>query len=479
MINRSRKKTQYVFNSKTGNLEKLNNIKDIQDAANEQEEIKPITSIALITSEDNLIHNYFTVYETSWDASNVLQIVTLKMPKLNAENVNYWATYTGQVTIYMGSGFTYDYVNGTGHTNEQEVAESLIKYWDNSNIKPFFRGEVDHIRERHTELVVYIKNIGSRFQQKIPEDFRQQYIYNQNVRDSFQAICEFLGVPYICPPKTVVDAAGEETTENNSSGDGNENDVGSQVGSETQLANTAKNIVKNASNQLYNKDKNTIANKSNNDENTDENTEVTNENGNISDNVVNDIINGYDDISFDANGAIVHGSTLIETSPDMAHTLVAMEEHPFEKYLDDETGIIEKVNNFLNGEIFEELHNNVMDYGAITIEPKSTTTSTPTTDSSPTNSQNGTSENNNNSNSQSGSSNSSAKTKSSLQARDRNGWHNGQYYINGKIYLSKEYINSLSPEQARQKRTGAYANHTYTDDTMQKLLWRSLGSTLR
>ena len=72
MINRSRKKVQYVFNSETGNLEKLNNIKDIQESANKQEEIKPVTSIVLITSEDNLIHNYFTVYETSWDASNVL-----------------------------------------------------------------------------------------------------------------------------------------------------------------------------------------------------------------------------------------------------------------------------------------------------------------------------------------------------------------------------------------------------------------------
>ena len=59
----------------------------------------------------------------------------------------------------------------------------------------------------------------------------------------------------------------------------------------------------------------------------------------------------------------------------MAETLAAMEENPLEKYLEDETGIVEKVQKFLDGEMFNELHNRVMDYGAVTIEPKATSTS--------------------------------------------------------------------------------------------------------
>ena len=136
-----------------------------------------------------------------------------------------------------------------------------------------------------------------------------------------------------------------------------------------------------------------------------------------------------------------------------------------------------KVNNFLNGEMFEELHNQVMDYGAITIEPKSTTTSDATAVSG-AGGTGSTSDTSDGSSSGSGSVSSSFGNTSS-RAREKNGWINGQYYINGKIYLSKAYINSLTPEQARQKRTGAYSTHVYTDDTMQKLLWRSLGTVLK
>ena len=478
MINRKRTKSQYIFNSENGILEKVADISTIDKIANElakEETIDSVTDIAIITAEDNLIHNYFYSYETSWDASNCLQMAIIKMPKVNQENVNYWATYTGQLTIYLGSNFVYDYVNKTTHTTEQKAAQSLVKYWDNSKIKPYFRGEVDHIKEYQTSMSIYVKNIGSRFQQKMPDEFRQKFVYNQNVRDCFQAICEFLGVQYICPPKTVTDAAGEEIEDAATENDGTQNDVGKQVVNASKLVNAAKNAATNAAKKTTNNASQDNDTSSSNIEN---NEDTSTTNTGITDNAVNDIINGYDDISFDANGSIVHGSTVIETSPDMAHTLVAMEEHPFEKYLDDETGIVEKVNNFLNGEMFEELHNYVMDYGAITIEPKSTTTSDATVvpGAGATEGTNSTSENN--SLSGSGSVSSSFGNTSS-RAREKNGWINGQYYINGKIYLSKAYINSLTPEQARQKRTGAYANHTYTDDTMQKLLWRSLGTVLK
>lgn len=472
MINRKRTKSQYVFNSESGMLERVEDISTIDKVANElakEETTDSVTDIAVITAEDNLIHNYFYSYETSWDASNCLQIAIIKMPKVNQENVNYWATYTGQLTIYLGSNFVYDYVNKTTHTTEQKAAQSLVKYWDNSKIKPYFRGEVDHIKEYQTSMSIYVKNIGSRFQQKMPDEFRQKFVYNQNVRDCFQAICEFLGVQYICPPKTVTDAAGEETEDTATENDGTQNDVGKQVANASKLVNAAKNAVNNAIKKTTNDTS------SSNDENNDEDISTTDTG--VTDNAVNDIINGYDDINFDANGSIVHGSTIIETSPDMAHTLVAMEEHPFEKYLDDETGIIEKVNNFLNGEMFEELHNQVMDYGAITIEPKSTTTSDATAVSG-AGGAGSTSDTSDGSSSGSGSVSSSFGNTSS-RAREKNGWINGQYYINGKIYLSKAYINSLTPEQARQKRTGAYSTHVYTDDTMQKLLWRSLGTVLK
>lgn len=392
MINRNRTQSQYIFNSKTGMLEKAEDITKIpKKAADKTKDIQePVTSIMVITSEDNLIHNYFYSYETSWDATNCMQIVILKMPKMGQKNINYWSTYTGQLTVYMGYNFTYDKVNANTYGTEQDAAESLARYWDNSKVKPFFRGEIDRIKEYKNDITIYVRNIGARFQQKIPEDFRQAFIYNQNVRDSFVAMCEFLGVQYICPPQTVTDEAGEETTDGETGNDGTENDVSNQVSTGNQLANQAKNHASSASNRSssssVNNQANNLPNSSaagTNGENTEEDEETATEEGMEVE--VNDIMNGYDDVAFDSSGFITHSSTVIEESPDMAHTLAAMEENPFEKYLDDETGIIEKVQQFLNGEMFEELHNNVMNYDAITIEPQaasssdiSTTGSTPT-----------------------------------------------------------------------------------------------------
>lgn len=410
MINRGLTKTsQYFFNSKTGMLEKIDdkvqtieslsklagkNLDDIAKAVNKKSSKDPINNITVITAEDNLIHNYFMSMDVSWDASNCLSTAIIKMPKMNTENTNYWTTYTGQLTIYAGYNFTFDYVNNNSHPTEQDAANSLIKYWDNSDIKPFFRGEISRVKELEEEITIYVDSIGRRFQQKMPDEFRQAFVYNQNVRDAFQAICEFLGVTYICPPKTATDN-GEETAEDSEvTTDGTENDVSSQQNKEKQLQQIAQNKVNQANNQASNQSSTSSTDPSNPDakdqENANESTELTDNKE------VDTPQNGYGDINFDANGAITHGSTVIETSPDMAETLAAMDENPLEKYLEDETGIVEKVKKFLDGEMFDELHNRVMDYGAITIEPKAASSSAMSSTAGAANIGNTGSNNNNN-----------------------------------------------------------------------------------
>ena len=410
MINRGLTKTsQYFFNSKTGMLEKIDdkvqtieslsklagkNLDDIAKAVNKKSSKDPINNITVITAEDNLIHNYFMSMDVSWDASNCLSTAIIKMPKMNTENTNYWTTYTGQLTIYAGYNFTFDYVNHNSHPTEQDAANSLIKYWDNSDIKPFFRGEISRVKELEEEITIYVDSIGRRFQQKMPDEFRQAFVYNQNVRDAFQAICEFLGVTYICPPKTATDD-GEETAEDSEvTTDGTENDVSSQQNKEKQLQQIAQNKVNQANNQSSNQSSTSSTDPSNPDakdqENANESTELTDNKE------VDTPQNGYGDINFDANGAITHGSTVIETSPDMAETLAAMDENPLEKYLEDETGIVEKVKKFLDGEMFDELHNRVMDYGAITIEPKAASSSAMSSTAGAANTGNTGSNNNNN-----------------------------------------------------------------------------------
>ena len=396
MINRGVTKTsQYFFNSKTGMLEKIDDnvqtieslsnqvgesLDDLAKAVNQQDLKEPINNITVITAEDNLIHNYFTSMDVSWDASNCLSSAIIKAPKMNTENTNYWTTYTGQLTIYAGYNFTFDYVNSNSYSTEKDAANSLIKYWDNSNITPFFKGEISRVKEKENDIVIYVDSIGRRFQQKIPDEFRQAFIYNQNVRDAFQAICEFLGVVYICPPKTVTDNGETEEEDGEVTTDGTENNIGVQQNKEQQIKQIAQNKVNQAnSSSSPSSSSDTSSNTENQDSSTDtEDTSLTNNEE------IDTPQNGYGDINFDANGAITHGSTVIETSPDMAETLIAMEENPLEKYLEDETGIVEKVQKFLDGEMFDELHNKVMDYGAITIEPKSTTSTNMSTTGSTT-----------------------------------------------------------------------------------------------
>ena len=479
MINRGRTQSSaYVFNSKTGKLEKQeknvntiesltkqnkNNIKNLEQIAlqsNQNTDEKPVNSIVVITAQDNLIHNYFTDIEVSWDAINCLSTAIIKMPKLNTENLTYWTSYTGQLTIYVGNDFTFDYVNTNSHETEQGAANALVKYWDNSNIKPFFRGEISRVKEFDNDITIYVDSIGRRFQQKIPEDFRQSFINNQNVRDAFQAICEFLGVEYICPPKTVTDN-GETTTDEQTPSDGTENDVSTQQNTEKNIQNTVKNKVEQQQSNTSDTENNNQSN--NNTENLENNEEIP------------DIQNGYGDINFDANGAIVHGGAIIESSPDMTETLIAMDENPLEQYLEDETGIIDKVQKFLDGDMFEETHNKVMDYGAITIEPKSASSSTitPKTSNTNTNTLNGDSSQNSLNNSSSNSSSNTSQTKhTSSGVKGVWGKTNA-----GSFYLTADAINKMSMAEAKRRYEDGQKRNIYTRATMEKLWFRMMFGT--
>lgn len=470
-------KSQYVYNSKTNKLEKKeNNVvtikslknkkkQDVQDlsevvqVANEQNQTpKPINNITVITSKDNLIHNYFYDFDVSWGAHNCLSVATIKMPKVDQKNIQYWVNYSGTVTVYAGYNFKIDKVNKETHGTEEDASYSLVKYGDNADIKPFFRGTVNDIKEHQNYIILYINSIGVRFKQKIPEEFRQKYINGQNVSDAFKAICEFLGVQYICPPKKINETAEDLGQTNNNEGDGTENDVTQQQ----QIAQNIANIVNNKANQA-------IAQTENNNMTAGQ----TNDNVmDITNNTEIDIqLNGYDDISFDNNGAIIHGSVAIEETPDMTETLLNIENNPLERYLDDETGTIEKVQNFLDGNMFEEIHNNVMNYGAITVEPSSTNTNDISTnntgDTNVSNLSNTSSNTSSNASSSTSTSNNKAGTTKSSQSKNKNGWINGQLYINGKIHLSNDYLNSLTPSQAWAKYTRG--QNIYTEGTLNKL----------
>ena len=370
-----------------GKTSSISDMGKIGDAVNEATKDKEgANNIIVMTKDDNLTHNYFHYFECWWDANNCLSGVILKMPKTEVENTKYWVKYTGQVCIYMGNNIA----NEMFETKGKDGTVSNNKYWDLKGMYPFFQGTISRIKEKPDELEVHVDSIGKRFKAKIPKEFREAYIFNQNVRDAFQAICEFLGVYYICPPSTTET---EDETEDDESAetDGTENDVTNTLNKENTMAGKAIKKVKKKQTAIRKKNKksnttNTKNNKNNkvNIENigsasdtnkTEGEEEAENEEVvNTGEEEESDLqVNGYADINFDSGGNIVHGQTVIETSPDMAQTLTAITENPLlhgnYDYEENEY-IIEDVGKLLKGEMFEELHNEVMNYDSITIEPK-------------------------------------------------------------------------------------------------------------
>jgi len=440
---------------------KKSSIEDVNLNENlNNQESEPSNQVIIHTEADNLVHNYFHFFNMYWDSKDPLSSAILKLPKTDTGNTKYWITYTGEITIYLGSDIKKKQEQTTNDKNNTTSSET---YWGLQGAQPIFRGDIGRIKEFNDTLEIHVDSIGKRFKQKIPDEFRQAFINNQNVRDAFQAICEFLGVKYICPPGAPPEE--DEGTDETSPADGTENNVNGTTQQEQQLASAASqqaaSAIQNASQNNTNGDQN--------NQSTDPNAQNANTEDSLNeDGEQSDIQNGYSDISFDANGSIVHGSTAIETSPDMEDTLLALEEHPLDKYLEDTTYVATDVKRFLDGEMFDTVHNSVMNYDAITIEPKSSASSEMSSvgggvaggDASGANSGNGSPEAN-------------SGNVSATIGRPNLGLNVDVNVHNGGIYLSNEYINSLPPAQAGAKLRCCASN--YNTSTRARLFKRSIG----
>ena len=321
-------------------------IQSIQNLGSAAKTTVPSNEFVVITKADNLAHNYFHYCEVYWDIGDCLSQAIIRFSKSNHTNTNYWLKYEGDIWLY------------TGHDIHKD-SKSNQEYYDlDVGEPPFFVGEVYDVQEYAYEFEVKIRSIGFRFKQSIPDDFRQAYINGQNVRDAFQAICEFLGVKYICPPQNVQLNA-------NASLGGTENELEQTQQKEQALATQ---IAQKATKEL---DKTKTDNKSQTSDNATENQDNNADTESVQDTPQQ----GYNNVSFDANGAITYNDTVIEISPDTSQTLMSMTDDAFSAYAEDDTHVIDDVKDFLNNKVFEEIHPFYLDYGSVTIPPSSTSSS--------------------------------------------------------------------------------------------------------
>ena len=165
----------------------------------------------IVTLEDNLSHPYFSMISLSKNNSYPIGSAVLETPRV-PQISKYWIKYKGAVVI----SFSMEELNQT-NTNTSEFLQShQIKQYNSKKnkekdkekkFKPkqrikneqynySFVGKVGKFKEKGNKIIIHFEDIGWKFLQKVPKEFRDTYISNQPLDQAFQAMCEFLGVEF-------------------------------------------------------------------------------------------------------------------------------------------------------------------------------------------------------------------------------------------------------------------------------------------
>lgn len=163
-------------------------------------------SIGIITVDDNTVHKYFT--HIWWEQDNdtpvgYAQAKTAYHPDI----LKYWATYNGMIVIHAQLLKTEDdnkAITELPNTSLKSKTIEKVKTEKkddkieitNKEYNYSFIGHVYKVRQIGHNIIIKFNDLGWKFMQKVPMDFRKSYIAGQSLDDAFQAICEFIGVDF-------------------------------------------------------------------------------------------------------------------------------------------------------------------------------------------------------------------------------------------------------------------------------------------
>lgn len=133
------------------------------------------TDIAAITLADNKDHRYFESIFWSKDQYSPVGIAELVCP-YTPDTIKYWSSYCDVVII-------------------SAVVENTLDE-NNTSYNYSFIGKINRLKQKGFKLHIILEDLGWKFMQKVPREFRTSYIAGQRLDDAFQAICEFLGVEF-------------------------------------------------------------------------------------------------------------------------------------------------------------------------------------------------------------------------------------------------------------------------------------------
>ncbi len=148
--------------------------------------------VRVITLDDNLFHPYFTSIDIAKD--NLSPIGTAKAVTVyHAEILKYWTNYIGTVVMSFNMKETkHINTNSAQYAKTHELPERLTN--DEYNYSLICK--ISKIKVKGKTIIIYFEDLGWKFLQKVPSEFRSAYIAGQPLDQAFQAICEFLGVEF-------------------------------------------------------------------------------------------------------------------------------------------------------------------------------------------------------------------------------------------------------------------------------------------
>ena len=175
------------------------------------------TDISVITLDDNISHTYCS--KIKWDKDNYSPLGTAQLIMPYSKEIEaYWIKYSGAVVIHANLNFrpqsltqatmyqmkdtlSLNMKNYQKNQQQEEVTKKKDKktnkiHLQNDYYNYSFIGKTARFKQVGTTFIVYLEDLGWKFVQKVPKDFRDSYIAGQSLDDAFQAICEFMGVDF-------------------------------------------------------------------------------------------------------------------------------------------------------------------------------------------------------------------------------------------------------------------------------------------
>ena len=174
------------------------------------------SDIAVITLDDNISHTYCS--EVKWEQDNKAPVGTARLIMPYSTDIEkYWSKYSGGVVVHANLNSNSNPISKLLMSNfpnskslnmkkfeDTSEKQNVIKQKDSKNkihIKNdeynySFIGKVYRFKQIGQTFVIYLEDLGWKFVQKVPDEFRKTYIAGQTLDDAFQAICEFMGVDF-------------------------------------------------------------------------------------------------------------------------------------------------------------------------------------------------------------------------------------------------------------------------------------------